>query len=322
MAKTKVLGQSWNFASAWNDALKCMPERPMQKREHIWASELGLSYVDRYLRMHAHPMTNPPNERSRRKFIAGHFWEWIISFVLTIIGVLRQKQLRGEVELPGLLRVTGKLDFIAGGLIDWQKAHEEIKRLQSLFAYAVGDMPPFVLYAVEFILVKMEKQYGKHPMKEIIFENKAISTYMMEKIQRSEKPIPHNVLQSYHYILANKELDEAKINYICKDDSIMQEFTIENSRGITKLYREDVEKMTEYFRASNHKKPLKTLPPKEPLVLFDPILFRFEKNFKIEYSNYLELLYRYKTPEEYRDRWVKSVSGWNAAFKRCVLGKK
>lgn len=322
MAKPKIIGHSWNFASIWNEALRSMPDKPLQKREHIWASELGGSFIDRYLKMHAIPYTNPPNDRSRRKFVAGHIWEWIIGLVLTMVGVLKQKQLRGEVEIPGLLRVTGKLDFVAGGVIDWERSRAKIREIQQLFAVCFDDMPPFILYAIDKVLASMERQYGNNPIKEMILENKAVSTPMFEKIEKSKRAIPHNVLQSYHYILANKTITEAKLNYVCKDDSIMQEFDIEHSRQLLGFYKADVQEMTVLFQVSNKKNPLKTMPPKEAEVLFDADVFRFEKNFRVEYSNYLEMLYGYKTPEEFRMKWASQVSNWNRVFKRCVSGAK
>ena len=111
---TKILGTSWRFSKLWNQSLLSIPDKPLIKRNYIFASELGQSYVDRYLKMWATPYTNPPNDRSRRKFSSGHCWEWIVGLVLTMCGILKEKQLRGEVEIPKCLRVSGRLDFIAG----------------------------------------------------------------------------------------------------------------------------------------------------------------------------------------------------------------
>jgi hypothetical protein len=193
--------------------------------------------------------------------------------------------------------------------------------MQQMFDFSFDDMPRFVTHAVTHILARMEKQFGNKPLKEIILENKAISAFMSEKIQKSGKAMPHNVLQTFHYLLANPEISQAKLNYICKDDNIMQEFTIERGVKIAQFYRDDVTKMTEIYNASNVNKPLKTMPKPEPECLFDTNVFRFEKNFRVEYSNYLTMLYGYATPEDFRMTWQKNVTSWNRVFKRCVKGE-
>src|SRR5262245_51894370 len=106
---------SWAFIDVWNASL-IKPDRDMKPRENIWASEIGYSYIDRYLKMTGVKQTNPPNERALRKFQAGNLWEWVIGFILKRAGILQGKQRSVDFQQPGMLNVTGKLDFIAGGL--------------------------------------------------------------------------------------------------------------------------------------------------------------------------------------------------------------
>lgn len=316
----KIIGHHWNFSSLWNESLHSIPNRVSQKRDYIYASELLGAPIDRYLKMHNVIPSNPPNDRSLRKFAAGHFFEWVVGMVLTMTGILKQKQLRGEVQLPGLLRVSGRLDFIAGGPIDWEYAKKEVEKVQDLFSVSVNDMPPIVFHAIEHILKSMEAQYKKQPLKEVVFECKSVSSFMSEKVEKTGA-MPHHVLQCVHYLLANK-MDEAALVYICKDDLIANQFQIFNNKETLKMYRDDVKMMTDYYNASNFKNPMKTLPPKEALVNFVEGVWRFEKSFKVEYSNYLELLYGYKSPEAYRMEWQYKISSWNRVFKRCVKGDK
>lgn len=319
MAKAKIIGHPWDFCVLWNDALRSVPEKPLVKREHCWASELGGSYVDRYLRMHAVPYTNPPNERSRRKFLVGHIFEWIVGMVMVTTGILQKRQVRAEVEIPGLLRVTGNLDFIAGGEIDWEKSQYEIDKLKLLFSQSYDDAPAFITHSIDYIFKVITKQFKNKPLQEVVFECKSISSRMFERIQKAGA-MPHHVLQSGHYLLGSK-IPIAKIGYISKDDCLMEGFDVDNSRKLAAAYRDDVQMMTNYFNATNRKNPLRSLPPKQSEILFDEVLYRFEKNFKVEYSPYLEMLYGYKTPEEYRDKWTKQVGAWNRGFKNVVKGK-
>src|SRR3954469_6411316 len=119
----------WKFSHVWNDSLLNFAERPMKPRDYIYASELGGPYIDRYLKMLGTKPTNPPNNRSLRKFQAGNIWEAVIGFVLVRAGILRKRQVRSEVELPGCLRVSGRIDYIAGGVMDWAKAEKELDQI-------------------------------------------------------------------------------------------------------------------------------------------------------------------------------------------------
>lgn len=315
---TKIIGSPWNFSSLWNQSLHSIPNRISQKRDYMYASELLGAPIDRYLKMHNITPSNPPNDRSQRKFAAGHFFEWVVGMVLTMTGILKQKQLRGEVQLPGMLRVSGRLDFIAGGSIDWEYAKKEVEKVKALFEVSVNDMPPIVFHAIDFILRTMAAEYNRTPLKEVVLECKSVSSFMYEKIEKSGA-MPHHVLQCVHYLLANK-MDEAALVYICKDDMLSHQFQIFHNKETLKMYKNDVALMTEYYNGSNFKSPMKTLPPKEHEILFAEGVWRFEKNFKVEYSNFLELLYGFKTPEEYRYKWQYKISAWNRVFKRCVRG--
>lgn len=315
--KAQLIGMPWSFAALWNEIIRTFPERPLQKREHIWASELGGDPGTRYLKMHAHPYSNPPTERSRRKFIAGHLWEWIIQIILTVSGILTAKQVKNQMELPGLLRVSGKLDFIVGGNIDWEKAKAEIKKMQSMFFVNEGDIPPIVTYAMDRIVYKMEMMFTRVPIREYIFEFKSVSSFMSEKLEKTGLAMPHHILQGGHYLLADRSIAQAMLVYMCKDDCMAHEYIIEPDKALVKLYTEDIKMMTEYFRSSG-KNYIKNIPPKSPEILFVEGSFTFIKNFFVEYSPYLTQLYGYKDFDNFKWKWQYRISGWNRVFKRCV----
>lgn len=323
MAKSKIkrLGMQWGFSELWNESLRSLPERPMVKREHIWASELSGDFTTRYLKMHAHPYTNPFNDRSRRKFIAGHIWEWIVGLILTMCGVLKAQQLRGEIQLPGLLMVSGKLDFIAGGEVDWEKAKAEVKRIQQMFALSVGEVPPIIFYAADRILARMEMMFTRVPLKKIVLECKSVSSFVSDLIEKTGKPRPGHDLQILHYILANpEETDEGMLLYINKDSCLCTQFEITPTSGIIKTYNNDVKQMTEYFRSSG-RDYLKNIPTPEPEVNFVDGSYRFVKNYHAEYSPYLTMLYGYKDFDQFKNYWQSRLGSWNRVFKRVVTGE-
>ncbi len=315
---SKIIGVPWRFADVWNATLDTQQDRPLVARDYMWASELGGAFCDRYLKMYGVPFTNPPNVRSKRKFQAGHLWEWVVGMVLLSAGMLKKKQLRVETKLPRLMRVSGRLDFVCGGDIDWKSAKENIQKIKDSLLLLDLDLPPFFFDAID----KFVDKYKGRKLKEVIMESKSLSSFMMEKTQKLGEPMMHHVLQNFHYVVGNDQgIEEGKLLYICKDDCIMEEFVITNNEETMQLYKDDIKKMSKYYAAGfNKRKPQELMPPKEPLVLFEDGLFKFSKNFRVEYSNYLTYLYGYETPEAYRMAWQYKISSWNRVFKRCVQG--
>lgn len=317
-SSAKIIGMPWDFSSLMNEAIRSLPERVLTKRQHIWASEIGGDYCSRYLRMMAHPMTNPPNDRSKRKFTSGHIFEWIVQLILTMCGVLKEKQLRGEVNIPGCLPVTGKLDFIAGGDVDWEKAKAEVAAIQKLFASQIGDMPPIVFYAIERVLFKMEQMFTRVPLKEVILECKSVSGFVGDLIEKTNKPRPRHPFQILHYELANK-MNDGVLLYVNKDSFMCYQFDIELTKQLVKEYKTDVKQMTEYINGAG-KNYLKNMPPLAPEVKYYDDEFRFAKNTDVEYSPYLTMLYGYENFEAFKYKWQYKIPGWNRVFKRMVKG--
>ena len=318
-AAAQLIGMPWDFSSLMNEVIRSLPERPLTRREHIWASEIGGDFCSRYLRMFAHPMTNPPNDRSRRKFISGHIFEWIVQLILTLTGVLKEKQLHGTVELPKMLRVTGKLDFIAGGDVDWAKAKYEVETIKKLFAVSLGDMPPIIFHSIERVLFRMEQMFTRVPLKEYIIEVKSASAFVSDLMEKTGKPRPRHPFQILHYEIANK-MNDGQLLYINKDSFYCHQFEINPTKQLLKEYKTDVAQMTEYINGSG-KNFLKNMPPKAPEILFYDEEYRFAKNTDVEYSPYLTMLYGFKDFEEFNYKWKYKVPGWNRVFKRCVKGE-
>ncbi|HEY9487622.1 MAG TPA: hypothetical protein VIQ51_04780 [Chryseosolibacter sp.] len=298
--------QSWTFSEIWNDSLLTFDERTLIPRDYIYASELGGSFIDRYLRMMGTKPTNPPNDRSRRKFQAGNIWEWIIGFVLLRAGIMRKKQIRAEVTLPGLLRVSGRLDFVAGGRPDWEKSQYEIDHM---------DFPPFIEYATKKIIENFKKNYGDTELEELVMEVKSMAPTVFERAMKTKQANPNHVLQNFHYVFGGP-YDFGKLSYVCKDDCRLLEFPVYKSAYDTQMdYQQDIQTMSDYYNA-------KQVPPKEQELLFDQATGRFNTNWKVEYSGYLTMIYKYQYPDDYRNTYKSMVASFNRVFKRCVNGDK
>lgn len=283
----------WNLAQIWNQ-VAYKDNRPLQKRNYIYASEVGYPFVDRWLKMKAVPYTNPPNARSLRKFLAGNVWEAVVKMILVACGVFRHEEVKADATpYKGMLDVHGRLDFIAGGHINREQALLKVYELQ---------LPDFLVAIAERII----NELSGGTLVEKILELKAVSTFAMDLVERRRSAIPNHTLQAFHYQKHTRYL--AEVAYICKDDCRMAQFKID-AKQTEPLYKADIEQMTLYY-ANKTKRP-----PLSPLALFDFTTAKFSKNLGVEYSPYLTMLYGFKSPEEYRDS-VSFVLRWNRALDR------
>lgn len=298
-------GMAWSFFGVWNDSLLNRKERPMSPRDYMWASELGGAHVDRYLRMKGTTPTNPPNARSLRKFQAGNIWEWLIAHVLKRAGILIDSQNHLKYQYDGMLEVTGKLDMLAGGSPDWDKAIAEVKML---------ELPELLEQASLEIINQLRTKYGNE-LKKIILEVKSCSSFMFDRYERTGKANPHHIMQLFHYLKA-MDMPEGHIVYVCKDDCRMIELPVFNTPDgnspAEQMYRADIAAMTISYRKDIQ-------PEVEQEVIFAEDMGKFQKNWKVEYSGYLTMLYGYSEPEAYRMRWDGKVSTFNRTLGRIIM---
>lgn len=293
----KAIPVNWNLAGIWNEAA-IKENRELKARGYIYASEIGMPFCDRWLKMKAEPYTNPPNNRSLRKFLAGNIWEHTAKQILIACGVYRHEEVKIDAQpYDGLLEVHGRCDFIAGGYVDKEAA---IKRVADL------NLPDFLVQVAHKIIAALEGKY----LSEKILELKAVSTFAMDKVERMKAAMPNHTLQGYHYQKNSKGMIQAAVSYICKDDCRMAQYdVVEESSEL--LYKNDIEQMSQFFKK-------RKCPPPEPLCTFDSALGKFSKNLGVEYSPYLTKLYGFKDPDEYRNS-VGFIDKWNRTLSRMAL---
>lgn len=292
---------SWSFYEVWNQSLEDSKPREMKKRDRMWASELGGSYVDRFLKMSGVAPTNPPNARSLRKFEAGNLMEWVVEMVLTRAGLLRENQTWLRHQYPGLLEVTGKLDFFAGGKPDWAEALKIVDELK---------LPQFFAKASHQIIEHLSKEYP-NGLKEVVLEVKSCSGFMWDRYEAHGANKSHK-LQTFHY-LKSKNISEGHVIYISKDDLRLLELGVFNPSETEDEYRSDIETMTGFINRNEQ-------PPKEMEIVFDDV--KFSGNWKVTYSNYLTLLYGYENQFSFENVYKKKVAQWNRTLGRCIRGDK
>lgn len=305
------------------DVIDKLDDRPVEPRSRLWASEIGGSMIDRYLKMKGTVYTNPPNSRSMRKFMAGDIWEWIVQQVLLKAGMLVTTQQKiwfdpsasGDPELAGLLPVSGRIDFLAGGTPDWEKSRQE---------FEAGMYPDFMKKLALGMIEQLEEKY---PLGLEIkgLEIKSCSAFMFERYLATGKPSIHHAMQAYVYA---KELPyEFDVVYVCRDDVRLLQFPITRDSVMYEKYLIDDIKQITYYHNNDIQ------PEKESLMIWDKDFRKFTKNWKVEYSPYLMMLYSYQTkemeepkfferPDEYAEYIEPKVSAWNRVVKRLIEGKE
>jgi hypothetical protein len=293
--------KEWGFALAWNKALEQIEERPMQPRGHLWASELGKSPVDLWLKLRGTPLTNPPNARSLRKFEAGNVFEWIVSLVLKRAGILKEQQKWSSWQYPGMVEVTGKADFIAGGIAKKDVAIEAIGEL---------GLPNVFIKGGTQILEYLEELGA---LEEMPLEVKSVSSFMFESLEKNKSASKIHRLQLTHYLKA-MGYEKGRIVYICRDDLRMMEFVVYLETAEPE-YKKFIEDMTAVLKSD-------VRPEVENKIIFDNDLGKFAKNFNVAYSGYLTMLYGFKDQKEFDEMHTPVVNRWNRVMGRIKNGDK
>jgi len=292
---------NWNLQQLWNECVYSQ-QRELEPRDYCYASEIGQPLVDRYLKMKAVKATNPPNMRSLRKFEAGNLVEWVVRHVLERTGLINNTQERVMVEYPNMLRVSGRLDFLAGGKIDLERAKQDI---------TASQLPESIQASSLYIAEKLYQKFGDRELEKKVLEIKSCSSFVMDMMEKTEKPIKHHRLQLFHYM---KGLNlNGELVYICKDDLRMMCFQYEPSADLEAEYLADLERITSYYNKGQR-------PPIENDIVVED--GKFKKNFGIEYSNYLTMLYGHEEPRDYSDKVKSRVARWTRVIARYAKGDK
>ena len=296
--------ETWGFSQIWNKSLEERDEHKLVARDNLWASELGKSPIDIWLKLRATPLTNPPNARSLRKFEAGNVFEWIVSLILKRAGILKESQRWSSFQYSGLLKVTGKADFIAGGKVDIRMFEEEMARM---------ELPNIFTKAGEKIVKYLAENYPDG-LDEMPLEIKSVSSFMFEALEKKGVGSKIHRMQLFHY-LKSEDRPKGNLVYICRDDMRMAEFPIFNPSPVEDEYRNAIDSISGYHLSDNK-------PPLERPIVFDDDIGKFTKNFNVAYSGYLTLLYGFKDQMTFDATYTPTVGRWNRVVTRLKAGDK
>jgi len=304
--------QNWSLCGIWNEQLTFGREaRELKKRTHIWASEIGKNFYERWLKMNAVKPDFDFEERILRKFEAGNFFERIIGFVLVSAGILIHDNKWYQIpEDEEHLAVSCKPDFVAGGKPNWEKSKKRISE-ETLF-----KLMPNLGRIAEALVSHFSEKYPQG-LKHIPFEIKSINSMVFwAKKDYLEEAYPHHVLQLFTEMKVT-ELEEGRLLYISKDDLTTVEFSISiKNESLNEKWETDVKQMTKYIREGIE-------PPKPPNIVFDPrskIIFQLNKvkhvikgcyteNYEVGWSNYISKItgIKGKTQKEVCEKWKWSI---------------
>lgn len=322
----------WRIGQIWNKSLESKEERPVEPRDRIWASELGKAPIEVFLKMRGVAPSNLPNPRSKRKFEAGNLFEWFVALILKRAGILKSAQQRSVFTYPGMVQVSGKSDFIAGGVPDYEHYKDGLDAL---------ELPESFVRAQEAIMEYLRTTYPEG-LGDIYFEVKSCSSFMMNAMEITMRASRNHRLQLFHY-LKSDNYPFGLILYICRDDLRIIEIPVGNPSETEDEYRRAIETISGYYQA--HKdtpidsfllKPdtadeikwqynfagIEGLPPLEKDIVFDEDLGKFSRNWNVEYSSYLSMLYGYADQMAFEEVVMPQVGRWNRIMARLKVGQK
>lgn len=322
----------WNMAGIWNASLVDGKDRPVTPRERLWASELGKAPIEIFLKMRGVAATNPPNPRAKRKMEAGNVMEWIINLILKRAGILKETQKWVGFQYPGLLQVSGKVDHIAGGIPDYENWKQQLEAM---------ELPEVFMRASQAIITHFQEKYPEG-LGDLYLETKSCSSYMMDSMEKTGRSLQNHRIQLFHYLKA-ENFPRGNIVYICRDDLRMFEVKVENPDPVIEgEYRGHIETLSKFYYA--HKDtPLESflvmpdssdvlqarwnpgniegLPALEKYIVFDEDLGKFSRNWGVEYSSYLTLLYGFETQLAFEEVVNPRVARWNRVLGRMKTGQ-
>lgn len=304
IVENESLVEDWTLESLWNESLDAAPEWTYEARKRLWASELYKSDVDLFLLLNGTQPTNPPDYRAKRKMETGKMVERNITSVMRRCGILKSTQDRIVFDQEGLLPVTGKLDFLAGGQVNEEQITLMLQEMEEDDAFG------------RRLVSNIREKFAGRVLKQKVIELKSLSLHAFNKVLATGKPLRGHGVQAYHYSRNGKV--EAAIAYVCRDDSRMYWIPIPTyDETLEKIYIDKIRRVTEAIESGIQ-------PEIAPLVLYDEELGKFETNFQVQYSAYLTMLYGFQHPEEYggpKGTVSKKVKSWNSVLKRIRDGK-
>ncbi len=313
----------WSLMEPWNTSLVVRKkDKRIEPRNYLFASELGKPFIEVYWAMNGIEPTNLASDIARRKMEAGNFYEAIVVWVLRRVGLLKETQTKVRLtDKEKCLNVHGRLDIVAGHDGNWDETYKE---LDSLFLKLDGSLDvqrelvemflneegieideekykifrmgveygkikdldfPFinVVKTISYTTVDYLKSKYPHGLEDKIYEVKSINSLAFWRNNEPiSSPYAHHIRQLSFYQMYHT-VKKGSFLYIDRDTMSVSELPNFITEEIENEIHSWIEKMTYYYLN-------KIEPPKPELVIYDNVRKRYTFNWKVDRSQYKNLL--------------------------------
>ena len=279
----QITNREWSIDALLSDFMNFTSETDPKERAEIWASDIGKSFLDRYLSMKAHPYSNPIDGKTLMTFFLGKQIELGLTEMLKTCNLTFQAQDRLEINVPGCLPVVGRPDLLME-VSDWDIVIKNIdNNIKEILAENLDDAERQV--KKKNVLKKIVEEWRiKYPngLEKTPFEIKTINTnafnYFCKSKDGFKNANPHYQMQLYTYMRYYNS-DKGRLVYVSKNDGKIVEVVIHKTAEIERKWLEDIKTMSYYYYNS-------ITPPCEQ--------FKIGKkdNWKIAYSRYKDYLHK------------------------------
>lgn len=264
---------NWNLSNLLTDLIKTRANQAGTPRREVWASEIGMPYLDRYLDMTGVPYSDLPDGKALLNFFLGEQLESGLKSILESLEIGFTDNERKEYIEKDYIPVIAKPDLIIE-VDNWNKVKELIKtKAKALPDDKYKDRETEKLRNQYKVIERFETLFPTG-LKKTIFEIKSCNSYAFKNLKR-EGAKPHHKLQLLTYLKAY-DLEEGHIIYVNKEFGDMNEFVIrKDNERLNEIWDNDIKTMSYYIK-NNIK----------PELNFDPNDWRFK------YSKYYTQLYK------------------------------
>lgn len=267
---------NWNTKQLLADLIGHTAKVKPKERAEIWASDLGKPFIDRFLAMKGTPYTNPAQGEQLVSFFLGKALEEGLTKMLTACGLAYESQEKLTIELPKCLPLVGKPDLVLE-VKSWDKVIKKAEEAAALLTDEEEEEKK------KELVRRMRLWQDRYPdgLPKTVVEIKSVNSWAFSYHQKSGglgNAYPHHHLQLYTY-LYGLNLEEGHLLYVARDTGFMEEVVILRNKRLEKQWREDILKISHYFKENIR-------PPRE--ALYDE---KGKINWRAKFSPYRDLVY-------------------------------
>ncbi len=297
----------WSIENIWNNLIT--NERQQEPRNYIRASELGKSYLDRYLAMKGIKRDTPYSPRILRVFDSGNIFEIeVMERIFKLLGIFISTNREVYIKRGNYLPIIGHHDPKVGGTINYHQALTNIGR---------DDVSPWLKLRATALLERLMKEYP-HGMRVLTTEIKTVNSQAFWAKKNKDdktgffKGYPWHKLQLWTYLQTDE--NDGRIFYISKDDLTIKEQNVSrNDKEIEKLWKKDIGKMTYYYRKNIE-------PPPEKDIIFNEEKGEYVLNWKVGWSPYFKRITGFSVLEDWQKKFEGELKRYNT--KKCIKCRK